>query len=130
MCYKLITYELQDVMVVGEPTLMGGEFGDEDERVITRLENNQYEANGTEEPGMAPGAPNPAAPGPPVGDIKPPTTNGGTTPSNTAPGGSTTPGGGATGSQFHGSPSLQSPWGTDKKTPQPMDVPPIETKTE
>lgn len=28
-----------DVMVVGEPTLMGGEFGDEDERVITRLEN-------------------------------------------------------------------------------------------
>lgn len=34
----------QDVMVVGEPSLMGGEFGDEDERVITRLENNQYES--------------------------------------------------------------------------------------
>ena len=32
-------------MVVGEPTLMGGEFGDEDERLITRLENNQYEPN-------------------------------------------------------------------------------------
>ena len=24
-------------MVVGEPSLMGGEFGDEDERLITRL---------------------------------------------------------------------------------------------
>jgi hypothetical protein len=32
-----------DVMVVGEPTLMGGEFGDEDERLITRLENSQFE---------------------------------------------------------------------------------------
>nr|4JCJ_A Chain A, Insulin gene enhancer protein ISL-1,LIM domain-binding protein 1 [Mus musculus]4JCJ_B Chain B, Insulin gene enhancer protein ISL-1,LIM domain-binding protein 1 [Mus musculus]4JCJ_C Chain C, Insulin gene enhancer protein ISL-1,LIM domain-binding protein 1 [Mus musculus] len=31
-----------DVMVVGEPTLMGGEFGDEDERLITRLENTQF----------------------------------------------------------------------------------------
>ena len=30
-------------MVVGEPTLMGGEFGDEDERLITRLENAQFE---------------------------------------------------------------------------------------
>ena len=34
---------LQDVMVVGEPTLMGGEFGDEDERLITRLENQQFD---------------------------------------------------------------------------------------
>ena len=34
-------------MVVGEPTLMGGEFGDEDERLITRLENNQFEGTGT-----------------------------------------------------------------------------------
>ena len=33
-------------MVVGEPTLMGGEFGDEDERLITRLENQQFETNG------------------------------------------------------------------------------------
>lgn len=32
-------------MVVGEPSLMGGEFGDEDERVITRLENNQYDSS-------------------------------------------------------------------------------------
>ena len=45
----------QDVMVVGEPSLMGGEFGDEDERLITRLENNQYDpasagpSNGIEE---------------------------------------------------------------------------------
>ena len=30
----------QDVMIVGEPILMGGELGDEDERRITRLENN------------------------------------------------------------------------------------------
>ena len=35
----------QDVMVVGEPSLMGGEFGDEDERLITRLENNQFDPN-------------------------------------------------------------------------------------
>ena len=28
---------------MGEPTLMGGEFGDEDERLITRLENAQFE---------------------------------------------------------------------------------------
>ncbi|KPJ15348.1 LIM domain-binding protein 2 [Papilio machaon] len=35
----------QDVMVVGEPSLMGGEFGDEDERLITRLENTQYEGD-------------------------------------------------------------------------------------
>lgn len=34
----------QDVMVVGEPSLMGGEFGDEDERLITRLENTQYDS--------------------------------------------------------------------------------------
>ena len=40
---------LQDVMVVGEPTLMGGEFGDEDERLITRLENQQYEPTGADE---------------------------------------------------------------------------------
>ncbi|KAL8609388.1 LIM domain-binding protein 2 [Nucella lapillus] len=35
-----------DVMVVGEPTLMGGEFGDEDERLITRLENHQFDGTG------------------------------------------------------------------------------------
>jgi len=36
---------MQDVMVVGEPTLMGGEFGDKDERLIARLENTQYDPN-------------------------------------------------------------------------------------
>ena len=36
-------------MVVGEPTLMGGEFGEEDERLITRLENTQYEPNTAED---------------------------------------------------------------------------------
>lgn len=36
--------------MVGEPTLMGGEFGDEDERLITRLENAQLDgANGLED---------------------------------------------------------------------------------
>lgn len=39
------TLATQDVMVVGEPSLMGGEFGDEDERLITRLENTQYDAS-------------------------------------------------------------------------------------
>jgi LIM domain-binding protein 1 len=34
-----------DVMTVGEPSLMGGDFGEEDERVITRLENNQFDFN-------------------------------------------------------------------------------------
>eukprot|EP00795_Rhopilema_esculentum_P012544 gene12544-3239_t len=39
-----------DVMLVGEPTLMGEEFGAEDERIITRLENTQYVAsNGVKE---------------------------------------------------------------------------------
>ncbi|CAD5116716.1 DgyrCDS5574 [Dimorphilus gyrociliatus] len=42
-----------DVMVVGEPTLMGGEFGDEDERLITRLENNQFEPENSEIPTSA-----------------------------------------------------------------------------
>lgn len=31
-----------DVLMVGEPTLMGSDFGEEDERMITRLENNQF----------------------------------------------------------------------------------------
>jgi LIM domain-binding protein 1 len=30
-------------MIVGEPSLMGGEMDDEDERYITRLENTQYD---------------------------------------------------------------------------------------
>lgn len=52
----------QDVMVVGEPSLMGGEFGDEDERLITRLENTQYDAANSldhESHGAFPGAESP-----------------------------------------------------------------------
>lgn len=46
-----VLYFNQNVMVVGEPSLMGGEFGDEDERLITRLENAQFEAtNGLKDP--------------------------------------------------------------------------------
>lgn len=37
-------------MLVGEPTLMGGELGDEDERLISRLENAQYKPADMEEP--------------------------------------------------------------------------------
>lgn len=37
-------------MVVGEPSLMGGEFGDEDERLITRLENTQYDGSNSLDP--------------------------------------------------------------------------------
>lgn len=33
-------------MIVGEPSLMGGDFGEEDERLITRLENAQYDPVG------------------------------------------------------------------------------------
>lgn len=43
-----------DVMIVGEPTLMGGDFGDEDERLITRLENTQYDAAMNANPHMHP----------------------------------------------------------------------------
>lgn len=32
-------------MIVGEPTLMGGEFGEKDERLIARLENVQFDPN-------------------------------------------------------------------------------------
>lgn len=42
-------------MVVGEPSLMGGEFGDEDERLITRLENNQYDASAAAANGLEDG---------------------------------------------------------------------------
>jgi hypothetical protein len=34
-----------DVMIVGEPSLMGGEMDDEDERYISRIENTQYDSN-------------------------------------------------------------------------------------
>ncbi|CAB02669.1 LIM domain-binding protein 1 [Caenorhabditis elegans] len=34
-----------DVMVVGEPSMMGSEFGENDERTISRVENSQYDPN-------------------------------------------------------------------------------------
>lgn len=37
---KKKTFASSDVMQVGEPILMGNEFGEEDERMITRLENH------------------------------------------------------------------------------------------
>ena len=84
-------------MVVGEPTLMGGEFGDEDERLITRLENNQYEPNTADDDGINK-------------DQKPPP--------GTNPGG---PGGGGSAqqanSQFVNSPVQQSPWAQQEKKP-------------
>lgn len=53
----------QDVMVVGEPSLMGGEFGDEDERLITRLENTQYDpAVSLDDPSGGGGGGPPSAP--------------------------------------------------------------------
>jgi len=45
---------VEDVMLVGEPTLMGGELGDEDERLITRLENTQYKPSPDDELDMKP----------------------------------------------------------------------------
>lgn len=44
------SFLMQDVMVVGEPTLMGGEFGDKDERLIARLENSQYDPSNDANP--------------------------------------------------------------------------------
>ncbi|XP_054715718.1 LIM domain-binding protein 2-like isoform X2 [Uloborus diversus] len=57
----------QDVMVVGEPSLMGGEFGDEDERLITRLENTQYDSSAAAANGLEDGddfSGNPSGPNP------------------------------------------------------------------
>ncbi|PAV87065.1 hypothetical protein WR25_12709 isoform F [Diploscapter pachys] len=34
-----------EVMVVGEPSMMGNDFGEEDERQISRIENAQYDPN-------------------------------------------------------------------------------------
>ena len=111
-------------MVVGEPTLMGGEFGDEDERLITRLENTQIETNG--------GTTN-------SGECN---DNGPIDQKNILPtSGAGTPGNGGLNSkvggpgsqppvnQFQGSPSVHSPWGGDKKTPQATPSP-TEIKTE
>lgn len=44
-CKSIFDDLRQDVMIVGEPSLMGGEMDDEDERYITRIENTQYDPN-------------------------------------------------------------------------------------
>jgi LIM domain-binding protein 1 len=81
-------------MVVGEPTLMGGEFGDEDERLITRLENSQFEPNLCDDGsgGGMDGA-DPSGQGPPHS------------------------------SQYNSSPMHNSPWGSDKKPPARSGTP-------
>jgi len=114
-------------MVVGEPTLMGGEFGDEDERLITRLENTQIETNG----GSAPaGECNDSVPIdqknilPTSGAVTSASQNAGLNSKVGGPG-SQPP----SNPQFQNSPSVHSPWGTDKKTPQPTPSP-TEIKTE
>ena len=85
-------------MVVGEPTLMGGEFGDEDERLITRLENQQFEPNsGDPENPSGDNQSGPASEGPPN---QPPAPN-----------------------QFANSPGQ---WSVDKKPPRPIDEPKAE----
>ncbi|TSO98535.1 Dihydropteridine reductase [Bagarius yarrelli] len=45
-CIMYYNICLIDVMVVGEPSLMGAELGDVDERLITRMENEQYDPVG------------------------------------------------------------------------------------
>lgn len=37
------SFHQNDILIVGEPTIMGGDFGEEDERLITRLENGQFD---------------------------------------------------------------------------------------
>ncbi|GFQ67809.1 LIM domain-binding protein 2 [Trichonephila clavata] len=74
----------QDVMVVGEPSLMGGEFGDEDERLITRLENTQYDASAAAANGLDDGdefSGNPVGQGPNPGGGPPPSSWSGQPPS-------------------------------------------------
>ena len=54
--------QVSDVMMVGEPSLMGGEFGDENERLITRLENTQCDPAESGGGGGGGGGGGPAAP--------------------------------------------------------------------
>lgn len=79
----------QDVMVVGEPSLMGGEFGEEDERLISRLENAQYDPAAQAAQAAAQGPPG-GPPGPPMMDdgmVGPPCGPGGVWPSGPGGGG-------------------------------------------
>lgn len=49
--------------MVGEPSLMGGEFGEEDERLISRLENSQYDPAAAAAQQASGGGPGPGGPG-------------------------------------------------------------------
>lgn len=70
----------QDVMVVGEPSLMGGEFGEEDERLISRLENAQYDPAAQAAQAAAQGPPIPGGPPPPPNMMDDPSSLGGPPP--------------------------------------------------
>ena len=74
---------------------MGGEFGDEDERLITRLENSQFEPGDDQDHCPPQGHPGSGHPGP---GLPPPGPD-----------------------QFQSSPTLNSPWARDKRTPGPND---------
>ena len=69
-------------MVVGEPSLMGGEFGEEDERLISRLENAQYDPAAAAAQAAATHSANPVGQsGPPGGGLGgPPMNTGGLPP--------------------------------------------------
>ncbi|XP_076037797.1 uncharacterized protein LOC143023163 isoform X2 [Oratosquilla oratoria] len=98
----------QDVMVVGEPSLMGGEFGDEDERLITRLENSQYDGTPLEDGGAGgPHGAGPGGPGPGPGGP------------GSAPGGP--PGGPSGPTTFNNSP-MSGPWPQDPSRPAGQDA--------
>ncbi len=68
MIHTHFQLQYQDVMVVGEPSMMGGDYGEEDERTISRVVNTQFDPNAMQPPpphalGGPPGAP---AGGPPL----------------------------------------------------------------
>ncbi|XP_024082222.1 LIM domain-binding protein 2 isoform X2 [Cimex lectularius] len=103
----------QDVMVVGEPSLMGGEFGDEDERLITRLENTQYDAGNSIEHDPHSFSDSPLAGGPGGGG-----TWGGGGPGSGGEGGRGPPPQGGPPQQQGSTPTSQD---TDKKSPAFFD---------
>lgn len=103
-------------MVVGEPTLMGGEFGDKDERLIARLENTQYDPNEQQDEVGDQSAEHCVRPVP--GSSAPVTTSFGAPPPVTVTQSRARPC--PTGSP----PAIQSPWGMDK-----IAVPPPQLQT-
>ena len=54
------------MMIVGEPSLMGGEMDDEDERYISRIENAQYDPNAPASSHLPPPPPPYLSPGNPI----------------------------------------------------------------